>query len=469
MKLDICTKHLRILDLINFTRGESLDFLESSLSISRPNLNNYLKEIHKEIPSFKKTGKMEVIVQDILNATNLSKILFEKQGVSKEDRIFFMILKLLIKSSLNLDTLAKELKFSRRTLNLDLLSIRESLKVFDLEIKSLSGKGIFLEGEFLNIKLALNCYIYKYLVEKEYLPPIFKKTFDHLFESEEADSILNLDIETLVSKFNFDTFFYNRVLLRSFYYSFYHLDASHHLDSGTIEHKLKKKFDFETYFSKVISKGELDSFYDYIHNSVFKNISFHEIGNFLNILKICSANFPEERIFIDDHVRIFQDVITKAIGINLTLKEIRKFERFIVRAAFSQKQKHYLPIYELEFLNLNIDINTAKESILLYNEFKLHYWNISFVDVLMLYFSITSIHTLSKKEVYILYKEIPKYLLSNLKAKLEAKHNIVILDIINISQFEEFRKTNSVKTVGVFKDFEFLDNSLTVIHLDLKF
>ncbi|MGL6024078.1 MAG: helix-turn-helix domain-containing protein, partial [Cetobacterium sp.] len=290
MKLDICTKHLRILDLINFTKGENLEFIESCLSISKPNLNNYLKEIYKLIPHSKKTGKMELIVQDILNTENLSKSLLKKQGVSKEDRIFFMTLKLLIKNSVNLDTLAKELKFSRRTLNLDLLSIRESLKVFDLEIKSLSGKGIFLEGDFLNIKRALNCYIYKYLVEKSYLPAIFKKTFDHLFESEEVDSILNLDIETLVSEFNFDTFFYNRTLLRSFYYSFYHLDSSCLLDKGTIEYKLKKKFDFETYFRKIYTEKNSDNFY----GNMFQNqISYDEVGNFLNILKICSANFPE--------------------------------------------------------------------------------------------------------------------------------------------------------------------------------
>ncbi|MGL4672077.1 hypothetical protein, partial [Cetobacterium sp.] len=282
------------------------------------------------------------------------------------------------------------------------------------------------------------------------------------------DYILNLDIETLVSEFKFDTFFYNRILLKSFYYSFYYLNTNNSLNKDTIENNLQKKFDFETYFSKISDLSKLDNFYNFMHNSVFKNISFNEIGNFLNILKICSANFPEENIFIEDHTVIWKNVISKAIGINLTESQIKKFDRFIARAEFSKKQNHYLPVYELEFLNLNIDTNTARESILLYNEFKLHYWNISFIDVLMLYFLITSIDTANKKEIFVLYKEIPKYLLYNLKEKLEAKHNVIILDFINTSHFEEFRKVNNVKAVGVFKDFEFLDSSLTVVNLDLK-
>ncbi|MGL5051326.1 MAG: hypothetical protein ACRC6E_11990 [Fusobacteriaceae bacterium] len=124
---------------------------------------------------------------------------------------------------------------------------------------------------------------------------------------------------------------------------------------------------------------------------------------------------------------------------------------------------------ELEFLNINIDISTANECIALYNEFKKEYWNISFTDVLMLYFLITSSNIVDKKEIYILYKEIPKYLLLNLKEKLEAKYNVIILDFVNISYFEEFKNNNNVSTIGVFKDFKFLDKSFEVINLDLKF
>ncbi|MGL5098894.1 MAG: hypothetical protein ACRC6B_02480, partial [Fusobacteriaceae bacterium] len=101
MTLQIATKHLRILKLIYFTKGENLDFLESCLGISRPNLNNYLKDIHAIIPNSKKTGKMDLIVKNILDTPNLYNLLIQNQGVSKEDRIFFLILKLLITSSLN--------------------------------------------------------------------------------------------------------------------------------------------------------------------------------------------------------------------------------------------------------------------------------------------------------------------------------------------------------------------------------
>ncbi|MGL4999630.1 MAG: hypothetical protein ACRC5T_11735, partial [Cetobacterium sp.] len=315
----------------------------------------------------------------------------------------------------------------------------------------------------------LSCYIYKYFVEEEYLPPIFNAHFSDVLQNIEAETTLNVDIENLVSHFNFDGFFYNRLLLKAFYYSFYYLDSSYSSDNRTLENSLKNKFEFETYFSKVFEKSELDRFYDYLHSSIFKNVYLEEISCFINILKICSGNFAEESVFLNDHILIWKKIILDSINLKITENDILKFENFILRIGFSKKQSHYLEVYELEFLKINIDTNTRKECINLYNEFKKYYWNISFTDVFMLYFLITSLQKKEKKDIFVLYKEIPKYLLNSLKEQLELKHSVNIKEFVNLSFFEEFKKNNNVRTVGVFKELNLLDNSLEVIHLDLKF
>ncbi|MGL5125064.1 MAG: hypothetical protein ACRC6U_03670 [Fusobacteriaceae bacterium] len=469
MKLGIGTKHLRIFNLIKFTNGENLIFLEKCLGISKANLNNYLKEIYDIIPNSEKIQKIDLVIKAILSTKNIYSLLKEKQAISKDERIFFLILKLLIEKNLNLSFIAQNINATRRTLNTDLNCIKKSLDVFDLKTNSLAGKGVFLEGDPIDIKRALCCYVYKYLVEEEYLPDIFKNNFSKFLKNDKINTVLNQDSEILLSRFNFDAFFYNRVLLKSFYYSFYHLNSCNISYNSSLENSLKVYSEFEIYFSKVFQKSEINNFYDYFHNSIFKNISIEEISYFINILKICSGNFPEENVFLNDHIAIWKSVILKSIEVKILDSHIEKLKNFILRIAFSGKQNHYLHVYELEFLNINIESKATKDCINLYNNLKEYYWNISFTDVLMLYFLIVSFEVPKKTSLFVVYKDIPRYILDSLKEKLESKHNVTILDFVNISNFENFKQNNIVKTVGVFKEFNFSDNNLRVVQLDLNF
>ncbi|MGL4653507.1 HTH domain-containing protein [Cetobacterium sp.] len=477
MKLDITTKHLRVLNLLNFTEGKDLELMETLMGISRPNLNNYLKDIHKHIKNVEKTGKMDCIITDIIGKKQLYPLLKKKQTVSKEDRIFFLILKLLIEGTLNLDYLAELLNISRRTLNIDLLSIKDSLNVFELKIESHTGRGIFLDGNISNKRNALCCYIYKYLVEEEYLPTLFKTSFSYITSNYEISSLLNHDIEKFMKDFNFDTFFYNRILLTSFYISFKYLVLDPDEDmknSYSLEIALKDRFSFETYFSKVFSKDEIDNFYNFLHNSVFKDIKFKNIGGFLNILKICSGNFPEESIYLKDHLSIWKDVVKTVLNKEISPEDEILLKNVIQRVSFSSKQKHYLYIYEFYFLNLNLDSYTSNKCISLFKEFRKYYWNISFTDVFAIYFILNSPKKRPVKEVTILYKNIPILILEGMKNEIEHKYNIVIKDFVNNLFFEEHRKNNHVSTVGIFGDIKLYDNfqhnseSLEIMYLDLK-
>ncbi|MGL5355551.1 MAG: hypothetical protein ACRDAQ_03210 [Cetobacterium sp.] len=468
MKLDITTKHLRIVNLLKFVDGENCDFLESCLGFSKANLNNYLKEIHNVIPETVKTGKMDIIVKKILEEKDIYNLLLSRQTVSKEDRTFFLILKLLITSTLNLDSLTGMLGVSRRTLNGDLLNVKIELNIFDLNINSISGRGIFLEGEFLNVKRALCCYIYKYLVEEQYLPKIFIENFSDIINCSKINTTLEADIERLISEFNFDTFFYNRILLKSFYLSFLYFDSPNGGDMSTLEHTLKKIFNFETYFSKVFTEEEIPQFYDYLHNSIFRDIYFEEIGSFINILRICSGNFPEEKIYLADHIKVWKEVILNSLGRNVSSEELKLFDKFIYRIGYSSKQDHYLTIFELDFINLNINKDSIQKSIALYNEFKKHYWNISYSDVLMLFLMLNTVECVQKKDVVIVFRDIPKYVLINLKPKLEYKYNVNITNFVNIYSFNLFRKSNPVSRVGVFTELGLNPEKFEIIPMDLN-
>ena len=105
MSIVICSKHLRVLNLLNFTKGEKLNFLESFLKLSKANLNLYIKDIYHSLPELQKTNRLNLIVKEISNCNNLFSKLKKLQIASKEERILFLILKILIEGKLNLESL----------------------------------------------------------------------------------------------------------------------------------------------------------------------------------------------------------------------------------------------------------------------------------------------------------------------------------------------------------------------------
>ncbi|MHA4986701.1 BglG family transcription antiterminator [Cetobacterium somerae] len=455
MTLSINTKHLRLFKLLEFTKGDNLEFCELFLNINRANLYSYLKEIQKVVPQKQNITKTDEIITSILNQNICYSFLKKEQNISKDDRIFFLTLHLLLKSSLNLQSLSNILGVSRRTLNVDLITIKKNIEIYSLDIHSISGKGVFLEGDFVNIKRALCTYIYKYLVEENYLPNIFKQSFSHIFHNQEIDSILQKQIEHFISIANCDSFFYNRELLKSFYISFKFLD-----DDTSYENQIKNNLNtldkFKIYFENIFKSNSLKEIFNFFQVSILGEISFEDIHFLINILKISKGLFPEENIFIKNHFSIFKNIFKN--NLNLDLKRDLFIDRFLSRTSFCSKQKHYLSIFEMSFLNLNLDDLTIKKCIILFKELRKIYWNISFTDVVSLYLYTNSINKKEEKKLVIVYNTIPKYLLEQLKDKIELDNNITITNFININLFNDFIKINNIKCVGIFEGA--LKNSL---------
>ena len=461
MTLSINTKHLRLFKLLEFTKGDNLEFCELFLNINRANLYSYLKEIQKVVPQKQNISKTDEIITSILNQNFCYSFLKKEQTISKDDRIFFLTLHLLLKSSLNLQSLSNILGVSRRTLNVDLITIKKNIKIYSLNIRSISGKGVFLEGDFINIKRALCTYIYKYLVEENYLPNIFNQSFSHIFHTSEIDSILQKQIEYFISIANCDSFFYNRELLKSFYISFKFLD-----DDTSYENQIKNNLNtldkFKIYFENIFKSNSLKEIFNFFQSSILGEISFEDIYFLINILKISKGLFPEENIFIKNHFSIFKNIFKNKL--NIDLKRDLFIDRFLSRTSFCSKQKHYLSIFEMSFLNLNLDDLTIKKCTILFKELRRIYWNISFTDVVSLYLYTNSTNKKEEKKLVVVYNTIPKYLLEQLKYKIELDNNITITNFVNINLFNDFIKINNIKCVGIFEGA--LKNSLDNLEIE---
>lgn len=452
MAINMEVKHLRVLKLLNFTKGKHLEFLEFFLDTKKANINSYIKDLYDQIPYKKSITKLDEIIDEIIN-TNHSRFLkyIGNISLSKKDRVFFLTLRLLLKTTLNLQTLSNILEVSRRTLNDDILQLKKDLSIYNLEILSLPGKGIFLEGTLLDRKRALCTYIYKYLIEEKDLPKVFIDFFHEIFHSYELDDVLQEQIEIFINLGHCDAYFYNRELLKSFYISFKYLDDDTS-SNEQIKNNLNQKEKFILYFGDFFKESSLDDIYEFFQESLFGEISIEYIFNLINILKISKGVFPEESIYLPEHYKFFQKVFNKIL--NTTIDEDEFLNNFISRVIFCQKQDHYLPIYEMSFLNLYLDDIAIEKSIEIFKALRKKYWNISFTDTVSLYLYVNSKRNKEEeKKLTIVYNNIPKPLLEQLKNKIELHNNIIIKDFININLLSTFIQEYPIKTIGIFEPF----------------
>ncbi|WP_426709727.1 hypothetical protein [Cetobacterium sp. SF1] len=444
MAINIETKHLRLLKLLNFTKGKHLKFLEFFLNTNKANINSYIRDLYNLIPNNKSQNKLDKIIEEILNENfSLFKSEVKEVSLSKKDRIFFLTLRLLLKTTLNLQYLSTLLEVSRRTLNDDILQLKTDLKIYDLTIVSFPGKGIFLEGNLLNRKRALCTYIYKYLVEEDHLPQIFKEYFFNIFHVNEIDNIFQEEMEHFIELGNCDIFFYNRELLKSFYISFKYLDDDI-LEENQIKNQLFSPEKFNYYFSDIFQQYQIETIYNFFKDSLLGEISVEYIHNFINILKISKGLFPEKSKDLPVYYNIFRNILGSE------LKEDDFLDNFISRSIFCKAQKHYLPIYEMSFLNLCLDEITIEKSIEIFIKLREFFWNISFTDVISLHLYLNSKQNqVEEKNIILVYNNIPKILLEQLKSKIEVHNNVNITDFVNINFFDSFSNKN--KNIGIIE------------------
>ncbi|MGL4672002.1 hypothetical protein, partial [Cetobacterium sp.] len=81
---------------------------------------------------------------------------------------------------------------------------------------------------------------------------------------------------------------------------------------------------------------------------------------------------------------------------------------------------------------------------------------------------LNTVECVQKKDVVIVFRDIPKYVLINLKPKLEYKYNVNITNFVNIYSFNLFRKSNPVSRVGVFTELGLNPEKFEIIPMDLN-
>ncbi|MGL4865996.1 MAG: hypothetical protein ACRC4T_23135 [Cetobacterium sp.] len=435
----IYSKHLKLLKLLYFIKEPDFNFLELFLNVSKPNLKLYLKEIYSHIPNNTGTNKTKSIIKEILNSENIFTILKKTQSLSKEERITLLILELLINQKISLKILSKKLSVSRRILNFDLIYIKNYFNEIGLVIESKIGDGIFLLGDNFTRKKTLFSYIYKLLIEREFLSQMFKTHFSFLFYNDKLNSTLKKDIETFLTICNIDIFFKNRELLSAFYISFKYLDNNYQNSKNTLKFFFSDFRIFKFFFSNLFPNSDLNKLHNFLLNSIFSELKFQDILFFEKILKLCSGSLIESNT-LNKNLKIWENCFNKNFNLNEKIFLEKLISKILIENDF------FIQNNNLFFLSLNISKSSIDNCLTIFNKLNNYYPNICLSDVFSSIIFLKNNYQ-PKAKVVFLYSNIPLSILKSLKNHLEEKYNIDILNFIHIYSFDSTKIISSVDVV----------------------
>ena len=180
-------KILKIIEKSNLTSSKSI---AEKLGVSIKTVNNEIKNLNKLL---KKTAVIDVKdgknVIYVIDSKNFQ-IIREKLEViddffnSQQNRMSYILYKLMYSKTPYLtDDLADEMKISKTTMSNDLKKLRIEMESYDLQVVGKTNKGLFLEGNELNIRMFFLQNINQFLLRelkvdeqvKEYIFSIFNE------------------------------------------------------------------------------------------------------------------------------------------------------------------------------------------------------------------------------------------------------------------------------------------------------
>lgn len=462
MKININANHIRIYKLLNFIPDKNLDFICHFLKMNKQNVILYIKQIYQFIENKKENILLQDMINEITNNKSLFKRLKKTQIFTKEDRIVYIIFILLkyneLNLILNLNLLSLTLNISRRTLSEDLISVKNSLKFYRLNIYSTPSKGVSISGDISDIKSCFLSYLFKFLIELEELPLLLSKDCLNFFQQKISKDIVH-EIDYFIYAFDLDIFANNKNLLKSVYRIYIDESSNENIASLSSE-------EFKKYFLEIFTYKNIEKAYVFFKTSSLGRFPLKHINIFILTLKFSAGILKEKNISLDKEHFELRNAFSKFT----TLEPIQNnyFEKFSHRIYIANKESSFLSMYDLSFLSLNLNNKTKLECYQLFIELKKNYFNIQFSNIIFLYFWNLNKNNSSKiTNTIVVFKELPKFLHPIIKNLFLLKENIHISSFIRCYELDNYLLQEEVSLIITFEKLNLNSNYPHIKHYSL--
>ncbi|MGL5544076.1 MAG: helix-turn-helix domain-containing protein [Cetobacterium sp.] len=427
------SKHMQIALVIKKSNVDNYKILSKLLGITPSSFFSYIRDIEKTIYNDSNID-IKILIKIFKEDNNLIYKIKKVQSLTKEERIVFIIFKLLNERFINISKVAEQLNVTRRTLNYDLEKIKVKLATYSLSLDLYKNLGLILSGDEVYIRRMFLGYILKYFIEKDFLPKIMRDQFGMFLKQNnfknisKATSYVDSKIE--------DSFYYNELILNSSILSF----SSDIADKETTVFKITDSFEVN------ILKSLSLYFREILNDRYYTNNFFPE--------KIVQYKFDLEKIlssFFDFKFEqnMYDKIPLKKWIVFLTVKEI-----------FEIKDNYFM----------NILIHDFPEKIFkLTNKIKNKIPAATIYEGFIIYFFMVNIISLSKEQKLCLnnyifvYKNIPSSLVTVIVKKLEKLYSIKFKDAVKFNNLKNHIKYN--KPTAIYSIEEFDLSPLNIRHI----
>jgi hypothetical protein len=428
MKANITTNHIRVYKLLSFLPNENLNFICNFLKLNKQNVILYIKQIYSYINDDNSSVLINEIIEKIISSPELIDILKEKQIFTREDRIFYIILKLLRDNKVNLNALSTTLHISRRTLNDDLIAAKKCLAHYNLNISSIPSKGIELTGTMDDIKTCALSYLFKFLIEFDELPLLMTRDYISFFEKNMYKN-LNNDIDYFVNTFEFDLFINNKKLIKSLYIVYNYNSHGQKIKNLSLN-------EFKNYFQEIFIPKHLEKAYNFFKNSSLGDLSIKYIDFLILTLKFCNGSLKKDNFSLKNDLHKIKKTFS---NIGFKVSQDNFLEKFLHRINISSNQSLFLSMIDLSFLNLNLNIKIKLECYQIFIELRKIYYNIQFSNVIYIYLWNLNRNNLKETiNTIVVFKDLPKFLHPVIKNSFLLKENIKISQFVRYLELDSY-------------------------------
>ena len=274
----INSKHLQILKVIKNNQVSNIKEISDIFSISQQHTKLYLEDIYSELfLETPKDLKGEVTIEKIRTFPNSKNILKQCQQFTKNQKIFYLIFNLIKNKQIKLSHICEDLNLTKRNLNNYLDEISKIITPYNLKIK-VTNKGLILTCTPYSLKRFKYLLIFKFLVEREFLPTQFRKEFMNFIKIDNFYK-MKKDIANFVQLINCRSGDYCEISLYCFFITYHVEENEKQVKDITYQEILKYKPGYYNteFFYKTLN---------FIKNSSFNSISSSSLNNFFDLLDI---------------------------------------------------------------------------------------------------------------------------------------------------------------------------------------
>ena len=431
MKININTNNIRIYKLLKFSSYKNIDFICQFLKMNKQNVILYIKQIYFFINATNSKVNVTDMVNEIINDNTILKKLKSKQNFIKENRIFYITLRLLCdRNNVNLTQLSTSLNVSRRILNDDLIYIKKDLSNYNLTVSS-STTGINIFGNEDDIKSTLLAYVFKFLIELDELPTFALKDYTNYFNNKKYKN-LDYEISTFIYRFGFDMFANNNNLLKAFHFSFTTTVSEDEPRIRSLDFKI-----FKHSFSKIFKADDCSEIYNFFKVTSLGDIPVKDIDLLITTFKFLNGTLESTDINLKNEIDSLEPIFLK--NIDITLKNNPILIKFINKISLANYRTLFLQVFDLTFLNFSLTEDLKIKCINLFLELKNLYPHIQFSNVIFLYLWILNEkQIIESKNAIVVFNKIPNFLFPIIRNKFLINENINILHFVSHYDIDKF-------------------------------